>query len=188
MVLSGALVVVSVIPYLVSVIKRKTKPRIVSWIVWSILTTISSVAALSEGQYKTFILLMISSLATMTIAVFGWELGDKKISRLDVYCFIGALVGLVLWLALDSPALAVLVSIAANLIGSIPTVIHSWKAPKEETWLTFGLGSVGALFTVLIITEWRITAFAFPLYLFLINAALAVIIIGRRNLASKKSV
>lgn len=169
------------VPYLIDMINHKTKPRIISWFIWSVLTGIACVASLSEHQYSTAILLLASSLGTLSIVVFGWKGGDKEIGNLDTMCLIGATVGLILWIVFNSPAIAVLATIAIDFIGGIPTIVHAWKKPDEETWLTFGMSFLGALCTLLAIESWHITGYAFPLYLVIINMVFTLTIIFRKK-------
>lgn len=177
--LSVIFTVVGVIPYLIEVVKGKTKPRVVSWLTWSVLTAISCAAAYVEGQYPTAILLFVASLETLTVVILGWQLGDKKIVRLDIVCLLGALVGIILWQVFNTPAIAVIATIAIDLVGGIPTLVHSYKRPHEETWIIFFLAFLGAGCTLLVISDWRITAFAYPLYLVIINVLFTGVIISR---------
>lgn len=177
--LSVLFTVLGVIPYLVEVVKGTTKPRVVSWLTWSILTAISCAAAYVEGQYPTAILLCIASLETLAVVILGWHLGDKQIGHLDVVCLLGALVGIILWQVFNTPAIAVIATIVLDLVGGIPTLFHSWKKPHEETWITFFLAFLGAGCTLLVMSDWRITAFAYPLYLVVINLLFTAVIIGR---------
>lgn len=179
--LSSILTVAAVIPYLIEVIKGTTKPRVVSWFVWSLLTSIACAAAFVDGQYPTGILLLFASLETLSVVILGWKHGDKKIERLDIICLIGALVGLVLWLVFDSPAVAVVAMVAIDLLGGIPTLVHSWKKPHEETAITFFLSFLGATCILFLMTDWRITAFAYPLYLVVANFVFTVVIVARKR-------
>ena len=183
---SSILTIVSALPYVINVLKRKTKPRIVSWFIWGVLTGGSCVAAFSEGQYATGIMLTFSSLASFVIVLLGWKLGDKKFERLDVVCLIGAVIGIILWRLLDSPSIAVLVMILTDFIGGIPTIVHCWRKPFEETWPTFMMGCIGSICTLLALSNWQITSFAFPLFIASNSLTSTIIILTRRYYLSKK--
>lgn len=183
---SGILMIAGILPYLIGIIKGTTRPKIVTWIIWSSVTGIACAAAIFEKQYPTAILLFLSSLGTLLVAILGWKTGDKKIERLDTICLVGAIIGLILWQIYNSPAIAVLATIAINLVGGVPTLVHSWKKPGEEAWLTFFLSFLGALCTLVVIENWVITAFAYPLYLVLINILYTLVIVFRRFALRKK--
>jgi hypothetical protein len=178
-ILSSVLTIIAVIPYIIEVVQKKTKPRIVSWFVWSVITCIAAVAALVDHQYSTAILLFSAVVETMAVVLIGWKNGDKIIDRLDVICFIGALIGIILWMVFNSPAIAVIAMMIIDLIGGIPTLVHCWKNPDEETWITYALAMFGAVCTLLIINSWIITSFAYPLYLALVNLEFTLVILIR---------
>lgn len=182
---SSVLTIVAILPYFIEVIRGKTKPRVVTWVIWSLLTFIGFLAAITEKQYPTAILLALSSLATFSIVIFGWKLGDKKIERVDVICFIGAIIGIILWQVFHSASFAMIVMIIVDLIGGIPTLIHSWKKPEEETWMTFLLSFFAAFLTLLAVEDWQITGFAFPLYLVIMNLLFTLVIVVRAKKMAK---
>lgn len=185
--ISSILTVVSIFPYLVNVIKRKTKPRVVTWFTWGLLTGISCVAAIVEGQLATAIMLGLSAISSFAIMALGWEFGDKKFEKIDIFCLTAALIGIVLWRLLDSPSVAVLVMIATDFIGGVPTTIHAWKKPLQETWQTFFLGLIGAICTLIVLKNWQITSFAFPLFIALNSLNVTLIILLRRRYLKLKT-
>lgn len=161
------------------VYRRKTKPRIVSWLNWSILTAIASAASFSDHQYASAILTLLASVETLSVVILGWRYGDRRIASFDIGCQIAAAVGLVLWLIFNSPSIAIIATISIDLIAGLPTLKHAWEKPHEETAITFFLGSLAAFFTVLAAQNHKITALAFPLYLVVINFVISSVIYSR---------
>ena len=186
-VISAVLTIASAIPYLVEIVRRKTKPRVVSWFTWSLLTGISCAASFADGKIASGVLLLAATMETMAIVVLGLKYGDRKFERLDIVCQVSAIVGLILWLVFNSPAIAVIASVIIDCIGAAPTIKHSWHKPYEETWSTFFLAAVGALATVFAAGAWTITGLAYPLYIVLINFFLAALVLGspHRKLAGE---
>ncbi len=167
--------------YLIETIKGKTKPRVVSWFTWSLLTGIAASASWSDHQYPAAISLTAAALETFTVAAIGFRAGHKSFERLDIFCQIGALVGIGAWWLYDSPAIAVVATIFIDFVGTIPTLVHSWKRPAEEAWATYFLSVLSALATLLAAAKWQITAVAFPLYLFFIDALITAVIVWRKT-------
>jgi len=175
--LSGILTITSVLPYIIEVIKGKTKPRVVSWLTWSVLTGIACVASFTDGQVPSVVLMLAATIETAAVAALGFKHGDRKFEKLDKYCLGGALVGLLLWFVFNSPAIAVLASVTVDLIGAIPTLKHSWQKPHEETWSAFALAAAGGGITVLIAGSWTPTAVAYPLYILVVNIVMTYCIL-----------
>lgn len=178
----GALIAaLGTVPYLIDIVRGKTKPNIVTWLTWTMLTAISGSAALVAGEPKTAALLFGNSLCTALVVVLGLKYGTAKFTRFDVVCQASAVLGLVLWLVFNSPTIGIVVPLVVDFIGALPTMYHSWVKPAEETWQAFFVGIVAPLFTLLSLTHFTIASLAFPLYLFIANAAMTLIIVGRRK-------
>lgn len=96
-------------------------------------------------------------------------------------CQVSALLGLVFWLVFNSPTIGIVVPLAVDFIGALPTMRHSWLKPAEETWQAFAFGIIAPMFTILSLTRFNIASLAFPLYLFASNTTLVLIITLRRR-------
>jgi len=180
-VIGATIAIVSTVPYLIDIVRGKTKPNIVTWLTWTMLTAISGAAALVAGEPKTAALLFADSVCTGLVVVLGLKYGTAKFSRFDIICQVSALLGLVFWLVFNSPTIGIVVPLAIDFIGMLPTLRHAWLKPGEETWQTFILGVVAPAFTLLSLTRLNIASLAFPLYLFLANGAVTLVIIIRRQ-------
>jgi hypothetical protein len=183
-IISSILTIASALPYVFDVLRGTTKPRIVSWFIWSVLTSIATVASFVDHQYASAILTFCATVETLSIMILGLlKSGNRALERFDAYCLGGAVVGLVLWLIFNSPSIAVAASVIIDMVGAIPTAKHIWQKPYEETRLTFLLASIGGLFTVLAAEDITITAIAYPIYIVLINALFVSFMLGRNKYA-----
>ena len=180
--LTGALLVTfSTLPYLVDIARRKTKPNIVSWLTWTILTAIATAAAFAAHEPKTALLTLGGTICTAAVVILGLKYGIAKFSRFDIFCQIGAVLGLIGWLAFDSPALGVIIPLIIDFIGALPTIRHSWLKPLEETWQTFLIGVIASALTLASLTRFNIVSLLYPVYLLIANGVLVLIILYRRR-------
>lgn len=181
------------VPYIVETIKGKTKPRIVTWLTWALLTGLAAAGSFADGQVPAGIFALLGCLSTASIVVVGLKFGDREFNGLDIACLAGVLVGLVLWQLFNSPAIAVWAAIIIDFIGLVPTIKHAWDSPHEETTSTFLLVFVGGALTVaatLAAGGMSVTALGYPLYAALSLGGMVLIILLRRrslNLAPKSS-
>ena len=164
------------LPYLIDIVKGKTKPNIVSWLTWSILIGIGAAALFAAKQTNVALLLVGDFCATFAVVLFGLRYGIAKLDRFDVFCQAGAVLGLLLWLMFNSPLIAIVATIVIDCIGTIPTLRHSWNYPEEETPITFLLGVLATTLTLLSLVRYSMTAWIYPAYLLLSNAMLFVTI------------
>jgi hypothetical protein len=183
--ISFIIFIIGDIPYIIDILKKKTKPRIVSWAVWGTLGAISGFASLSDYQYPAAFLSFLGAVMIFIIIALGYKHGDRHFSALDIVCFIGSMCGLVLWYFSGSASLAILVVIGIDLIGTIPTVVHSWKKPHEETWITYASSAVGCVLIVMAASDWRVTSVAYPIYSIVCCVIFVWIILARKKYAVK---
>lgn len=180
----SVLLLLSSIPYVVEVVRRKAKPRIVSWFTWTLLLFVSIAATAADRDWQTVLLLCGDAIGTAAVVVVGWKYGDRKFERLDVVCQIAVLAGLLLWFVFNSPLIALLASVAIDFVGAVPSIKHSWQKPHEETAITYAMDSIGSLATLVALESFRATAIIYPIYLVAINGAFAVIVVGRKKYAA----
>ncbi len=184
--LGAALIVGSGIPYMIDVVKKKTRPNIVSWFTWTLLISIGGFAALDANEVSTAVLTFADAVQCMLIVGLGLIYGYAKFSRFDAICQVGAIVGLLLWLIFNSPTIAIVATIAIDLIAALPTFRHSWLAPGEETWQTYLISGIGAAIGVISLEDFTVNSLAYPLYVTLLGTALAFLIIFRRRTLNQK--
>lgn len=186
--LSVVVTVTSVIPYVRDILRGTTKPNIASWITWTLLTLVATIAEFAAGEYVTAIFTSAAVLETLIIVILGLKYGYAKYSRFDTICQVGALSGFVFWYFFNTPAAAVISVATIDFIGALPTVRHSWLRPAEETWLTFGLSGVGGLLAILALTAYNWTSLTYAVYIVLINALITYVIIYRTKIVGQLAV
>lgn len=176
-VLAGVVAIISVVPYLVDIVKLRTKPNIVSWLTWTMLTAIATAATFAAGESRTAMLMLASTVCTVLVVILGLKYGIAKFTPFDAFCQLGALAALLLWLQLDSPTIAIVTVVVIDFIGTLPTLRHSWKQPAEETWQTFCIGALAAALTIISLESYSIDSLLYPLYLVVANGAIAAVVV-----------
>lgn len=169
-------------PYLVDIILGKTKPNIVSWLTWTLLTGIGAAAAFAAGEWQAGVQTFAVMVWVMSVVLLGLRYGIAKFTKFDGFCQTGAFLGVALWLALDSPAAAIVVVVMADFIGALPTLRHAWKSPHEETWQTFVYALAGPIMTITSLSVVTLEGLLYPLYFVFINAVIAGVVVYRRQM------
>ncbi len=182
LVLSVLITITSVIPYIRDILKGTTRPNIASWITWTLLTLVATIAEFAAGEYVTAIFTSAAVIETLLVVILGLKYGYAKYSRFDAICQIGALSGFIFWFLFNSPAAAVIAVVTIDLIGALPTVRHSWLKPDEETWLTFAMAGIGGLLAIFALTTYNWTSLTYAVYIVLINAVITFVIIYRTKI------
>ena len=183
-VLGSLIAVAGTIPYIVETIRGNTKPRIVTWLTWALLTGVAGAASLSAGQLGAAVFALLGTVATTSVVLAGLRYGDHSFTTLDLACLAGVLIGLALWLSLDNPVFAIWAAILIDFVGLVPTFVHAWKQPTAETASAFVCVGVGGLITSAAIASggsFSVAALGYPLYAAVSMATVASVIVIRRK-------
>lgn len=183
LILASVITVAAVLPYIRDILKGSTKPNLVSWITWTLLTGIATAAEIAAGEYVTAIFTSAAVTGTALVVIFGLRHGYVKYKTFDVACQIAAVVGIILWQLFDSPVIGVVGAVLIDFVGALPTVRHSWIDPSEETWQTFAIAGVGGVLAILALDTYNWISLPYAVYIVGINAVLAYVIVTRRRVA-----
>ena len=164
--------------YIIDTIRGKTKPNRVTWLIIAIAPLIGFVAQLKQGVGIQALMTFIVGFNPLMIflASFVNKKAYWKITALDIWCGVLALLGIVLWQFTKDPNTAILFAILADLLGIIPTVVQSYKFPETENWKVFLGGLFNSSITLLTIKIWDFAHYAFPIYIWFSCAVLFVLI------------
>ena len=181
-VISTCLSASSSVPTIRDTVRRRSQPRVVTWLTWSLLTGVAGAASLSSGDYPAAAFSLIGTLTTAAVAIAGLRYGDRSIGRLDVVCLALVAAGFVLWRVFNHAGIAVLAACVIDGIGLVPTLVHAWRRPREETPSTYALiAAAGGCATLAAWGTWTVTAVAYPLYVLVsMGACWAIIVTGHR--------
>jgi hypothetical protein len=164
-VLSAVFTLAATVPYIIDTAKGKTKPRIVSWFNWAMLTGIATAAAFADKQYPSAILTLSATIETALVVLLALRSGDRRFERFDIFCQIGAIAGLILWILFNSPLIALVATVSIDFIAGLPTWKHAWLRPYEETLSTYLLSGFGAVCALLAIKEHSVSGLIYPVFI-----------------------
>lgn len=161
--------------YLVETAVGKVQPNRVTWLLWGLFPMIVFIAQRVQGvqnlSWATFAAGFTPLL--IVLASFINKKAYWKTEPRDYRLMAAATVGLILWAITKEPNLAILFSLVADFLASLPTVIKAYKHPETESWLAYAISAVGFGVGVLAIQTFTFENYAFISYIFLINALLA---------------
>lgn len=163
--------------YLYETIVGKSKPNRVTWLLWFIFPMLAFFAQISQGVGLIAWVSFVSGFTPLLIfiASFFNKKAYWKTTRIDYVCFFASIVGISLWAITKNANLAIIFSIIADLFAALPTLIKCYKQPETESWLAYGLSTIGFGFTILTIQNFSFQAAAFVIYLTSINGVMAIL-------------
>ncbi|MDD2807709.1 MAG: hypothetical protein PHW95_04300 [Patescibacteria group bacterium] len=172
--LSGITILLSFVPYIRDIFKRTTKPERVSWLIWSLLGSISFFSQLAEGASYSLIMTGAQAIGDLFIFILAIKYGFGGLIKRDIIAFIGAILALWLWYLTSEAAIALFIVIFIDATGVVLTVIKSYQKPTSETVSSWALTFLGGLLGCLAVGKVNFILLAFPIYICL--ASLSVLI------------
>ncbi len=179
---SGVLSCLAYLPYIRDTIKGQTQPQRASWLIWSVLGSISLVSQIYEGATSS--LWFAGVQVTGTIIVFGLSVRSglgKYLHKTDYAILLFASFGLLLWLFTENAAYALAISIGISLLGGTVTVTKAYQNPDSETLSTWVISLIASICAALSVGRVDWILLSYPLYLFTLYTAFVIAIVAGRT-------
>lgn len=153
--------------YFFSIYQKKTKPHVLSWFNWGLVTVIAAVAQFKlDGGFSVWVLIFIAAMCFF-ISFISLFVGEKNITKGDKITFIAALLTIPVWQITNSPFTAIILLIMIDSFSFYPTFRKSWNDPWGEPPVSYffaGLRFFFLLFTVQNPTFQNMIYFAFLMF------------------------
>lgn len=166
---AGFITFIGIALYALSTLKGQTKPNRVTWTLWTIIPLITFFAQINEGAGLIATFSLAYALGPLLVLVVSF-LNKKsywKLTPFDISCGIISAVAIALWLITGDGVVAIVLSIVADFVAGLPTIIKGYKAPKTENVSAFVVGIASSLIALATIDTWSVASFLFPLYVLL---------------------
>lgn len=162
--------------YLYETIVGKAQPNRVTWLLWGVFPMVIFVAQRAQGvegvSWASFVA-GFTPLLVVAASFFNknayWKSGPR-----DYVLMAAAIIGIILWVMADNPNLALLFSLLADMLAGAPTLIKSYRHPRSESWIAYGISAFGFGVSLLSVQTYNFENATFVAYLFILNGVLAV--------------
>lgn len=177
--------ITAIIPYIISIIKNKTKPHAFSWLIWGISTFTIFIAQLVSGAGAGSWSIGISGIITIAIAILAYhKRSDDAITKTDWLCLICALSALPFWYATSDALYAVIILTIVDLFGYIPTLRKSYHKPQEESIALFAIMAFRNLISIMALESYLLTNYLFQAATMIANfIVIALILVRKKSLS-----
>lgn len=175
-IIAGVLALAGYIPYIISILREKTKPNRASWFIWTLVGGLLAFSYLAEGD-KTSIWLPIGYfIGPFITAILSIRYGYAAWTKLDTACVIVAIISIIPWYLSDSATFTLIINVLIDSTGAIPTIVKSYREPETEdftAWLIFFIANTLELFAI---SKWSIASI-YPVYLFFLAGSIVLFIL-----------
>lgn len=185
---SGVLSVFRYLPYILDTVRRQTLPDRASWLIWSVMSSISFFSLMYEGATVSLVFTAAQVSGTLIVCALSVSHGaGSYVSRKNLVLFGLACAGLVAWYITQTAVYSLAISISISLLGGASTIHKAYLDPESETLSTWGIGWVASALAVLSIGRFEPILMAYPLYLLVLDTSIIVAILtGKARDASRQ--
>ncbi|TPE55338.1 hypothetical protein FJM67_01990 [Maribrevibacterium harenarium] len=181
-ILAIALTFIGFVPYMVSIVRGKTRPHVFSWVIWGITTSIIFFAQLEADGGIGAWPIGVSGGITIIVALLAYlNRGDNSITRADWLFLLTALASLPLWYVTQDPTTAVVILTTVDMIGFGPTFRKAYYFPREENAVFFSMFAVRNFFALLALESYSLATMLFPLAVSVACTSLLILLLVRRQ-------
>ena len=184
--LSGLLVVISIIPYSIRTYQGKIQPNLTSWSLWSLIGLALLLTYKSSGAEANLwpAVFGFTNPTLITLLILKRRGEWTRPNNVEKSCIAFGILSLVLWLGVyDKKELAqyaLYLAIVADACAAIPAIVFVWTRPDGDrpfAWLLFALGWGLAIFAI---TDHTFANYALPLWMIFGGSSVTVPLIWYR--------
>lgn len=168
-IVAGTLATIAYIPYIIGMLRGRTRPNKASWIIWTIVGGLLAITYFLEGDLKAIWVPLVYFIGPLVIAVLSFRYGYSRWSKLDYACVVFAIISIIPWIFSNDPTITLLLNVMIDTAGAIPTYVKSYREPETEdftAWFIFFIANTLELFAI---SKWNLSAI-YPIYLFVSTA------------------
>lgn len=173
---AGSVLLLGNIPYIRSIRRGDTRPNRVTWGIWTTIGFLLLGSSYSLGATNTLWLMIAQVISQLVITFYAFKYSRGKWQRLDRICIAGAGLSLLLWWRSGSPLVALVMNIAMDMLGAVPTITKIYDDPNSEDLTFWVMSFTSAVLNLLAIENFDRSLIIFPLYLFLLNTLVLILL------------
>ncbi|MDD3145262.1 MAG: hypothetical protein PHV23_04090 [Candidatus Gracilibacteria bacterium] len=167
--------------YFRSIIKGESKPHVVSWFIWGLISLIIFIIQIYDNAGIGAFNIGFVAFLCLLISFISFKKGSRKISKTDSFSLIFGILSIILWIFTSNPVLSVILLIIVDIFGFIPTILKSIKNPFHENENAYFLAGAGYLISIFSMTNISFLTIGFIVVTCFLNLFLATIIFFRKK-------
>lgn len=178
--LSGGLTLLGYVPYIRSIIRGNTHPSTISWWIWSSVGLLLLSTYYSLGSQAALGLAIGALTGQIVIALLSLRYGTTGITKLDLFCLLGAVAAGLLWWITASPFLPHVLILVIDFCGWLPTFRKVLNKPRSEDLFAWLVWTIAASFSLLDPAHWTFNDLLYPVYIVITDGLLALFLLRIR--------
>jgi hypothetical protein len=150
--LAGALAIIQIIPYIVSILRGHTKPERASYLIWLLVDVIAISSYIAVGARTTIWTSLVFVFTGLLVFILSIKHGMGGFSTFDIICLLLACIGVVIWVSTKNALIALYFSNFVVTIGYLPTIKKAYFFPRTENTLSWTLTAIASTLNIFALT------------------------------------
>lgn len=165
-IIAGVIALLAYIVYIISILRGQSKPNRATWWIWAFMGLVLALSYKFSGASNTVWVPYMEFLGPLSIALLSIKYGEGGItSKTDIFCLLGAVTSVILWIVFNSPVIALVTNLAIDSFAIIPTIKKSYLRPEgEDFWAWFGTGFADTL-NMFAVERFTFAILLYPIYM-----------------------
>lgn len=173
--------IISLFPYIFDILKKKTKPHLYTWVIWTPLTFIAFFSQIADNAGAGAWTTGVTAMLCLIILALSVKYGTKDITKSDKIILAGVVVATVLFLIVKNALLSIVLVTFIDVAAFYPTIRKSIKKPYEETLSTHNLAALKHFISLFALDKVSVITALYPSAVFLANLVLVAVMIKERR-------
>jgi len=182
-----ALSVFGLFPYISDILKKKTKPHLYTWVIWTPLTFMAFFSQIADNAGAGAWTTGVTAMLCLIILALSVKYGTKDIAKSDKIMLVGVIFASAFFFIVKNALLSTLLVTFINVAAFYPTIRKSIKKPREETLSTHSLAGFKHFISLFALDKVSVITALYPSAVFLANLILVVVMIKGRRAARHTS-
>lgn len=182
---AGLVALYGYLPYAVDTVKGRAKPARSARLMFALLLVITLLQQKALNSGWLLAMTVGEAIGSIAILMLAFRKGLGGLRRIDMFCYMLLAVDILVWHSTGSALLALHLSVLADLIAFVPTLVKTWRQPWTETPLFFVFGTIAAPINILAAGKYSYAVLLFPVYLMLANSFELFLIVFRQKAVPK---
>lgn len=179
--IAAMIAIVGYIPYVRDALTKRVKPHPYTWLVWTIVSSITLAGQVVKGAGPGALPTAMSALFSLAIFLLALRHGFKNVRKTDNYFLAAALLGLIPWVLTNDPTLSVVIAVSIDLIAFIPTIRKTWQRPHTETPILYGANVLRHVLTLFSLNAYNIATTLHSIAMIVTNTIMTAIILFKKD-------
>lgn len=166
--------------YVHAIFARNVRPQRMTRLLMMLISALSFAALAARHDVPGALLAFTSFLPAIVLWVVSLKRGMGGSDPLDYVCLALCCVGSVLWLVSGDSFLGLVLSVIADIVACVPSLVKTIKLPHTEIASYYLIDVIAGGFIALVAVP-TLSGLLYPLYLAAINGAFVVAIVWPRD-------